>query len=364
MWYSKHHYAAQLAKTHTVFFVSSPTRWRLRDLISFGVKVHEVPEGVKVVEYRNNLPLSLLTKGLADRVAGMNARKLHKLAPPGDLLHWCFHPTQVVDQWIARAPGSLVIYHAVDPYHDVRHDSAFATACDLVVAVNPWYVDRYKQLNANCLLVPHGVSGEDRQYDDAAVADAGERWGRYAILAASLSQSVNYTLLTKVALRYARLRLVIAGELFPLDEKTEVMRETLLALPNVVYVGVKHPNQLRSLIRGAALGLISYDVEPTLETPVKATRTPLKVLTYLSQLRPVVSTNNSYVPALETRGHFKAESEDHFVRLVGDVLDGSITVDRSAVDRYLDSVDYRTLIQVILRRLAEVAASKRAPDVE
>jgi len=364
MWYSKHHYAAQLAKTHTVFFVSPPTRWRLGDLISFGVKVHEVPEGVKVVEYRNNLPLSLLTKGLADRVAGMNARKLSKLAPSGDLVHWCFHPTQVVDQWIARAPGGLVIYHAVDPYHDVRHDSAFASACDLVVAVNPWYVERYKQLNANCLLVPHGVSGEDRRYDDAAVSDARERWGHYAILAASLSQSVNYTLLTKVAARYAHLRLVIAGQLFPLDEKTEAMRKSLLALPNVVYVGVKHPNQLRNLIRGAALGLISYDVEPTLETPVKATRTPLKVLTYLSQLRPVVSTNNSYVPALETRGHFKAESEDHFVRLVGDVLDGSVTVDRSAVDRYLDSVDYRTLIEGILRRLAEVAASKRAPDVQ
>ena len=362
MWYSKHHYAAHLAKTHTVFFVSPPTRWRIGDLLSFGVKVHEVPEGVKVVEYRHNLPLSLLPPWLADRVAATIARKLRKLTAVRNPVHWCFHPTQVVDQWIAQAPGGRVIYHVVDPYHDLRHERAFARACDLIVAVNTWYVERYEQLNPNCLLVPHGVSIQDRRHDDALVAAARERWGRYAILAASFGRSVNYALLARVASRYKDLRLILAGQIFPLDNEAQALRESLLALPNVVYVGVKHPDELRNLICAAELGLIAYDVEPTLETPTNAGRTPLKVLTYLAQLRPVVSTSNSYVPTLEARGHFKAESEDHFVQLVGDVLNGSVAVERIAVDRYLDSVEYGTLIAGILGHLAEVSASRGVPE--
>ncbi|MFN3876464.1 MAG: hypothetical protein ACK4L7_11195, partial [Flavobacteriales bacterium] len=49
MWYSKHHYAAQLAQDHDVFFVSLPDRWRWTDLFSRRAKVSRVPEGVQVV---------------------------------------------------------------------------------------------------------------------------------------------------------------------------------------------------------------------------------------------------------------------------------------------------------------------------
>ncbi|MBL7939538.1 MAG: hypothetical protein JNL43_09280 [Flavobacteriales bacterium] len=351
MWYSKHHYAARLARSHKVYFVSLPDRWRWTDMFSFGVTVRAVAEGVNVVAYRNNLPLRFLPGPLARLVNRLNALKLRSLLPDGEVLFWCFHPTTVVQDKVLRKPGTRVIYHVVDPYQNLPNDSSFAKGSDLVVAINPWYLRYYSALNANCVLVPHGVRADDRTSDPATVKALQEKWGRYLVLATGLSHYLNYELLIAIAQRYPGLRMVIAGQSFHMRPALEELRERLFALPNVTYVGVKHPGDLKDLIRGAVAGLLTYDFEPTLAEPIAPGRTPLKVLTYLAQLCPVVSTNNSYVPALEGKGYFKAEDKAHFLELVGDIVEGRRAVDAPAVNTYLDSVDYDRLIVLILEGL-------------
>jgi len=241
----------------------------------------------------------------------------------------------------------------VDPYQSLRNDSSFAKRSDLVVAINPWYLEYYRKLNANCFLFPHGVRAEDRihQKPENSLSD---QWGKYAILATGLSQFVNYDLVIKCAKRYPDLRFLILGQLFPLERHLEELRDQLFALTNVTYLGVKHPSELKELVHGAAVGLLTYGIEPTSSIPLTAGRTPLKVLTYLAQHCPVVSTNNSYIIPLENKGHFKAETEEHFVGLIGDVLDGRLNLDSAAVDSYLDSVDYDKLIDGILTELSHV----------
>jgi len=355
MWYSKHHYAARLAKSHTVYFVSLPDRWRWTNLFSVGIKVRDTPEGVKVVQYHNNLPLRFLPGWLANMVTHLNALKLRKLLPEGGSLLWCFHPAVVADHPALRKSGTRVIYHVVDPYQNLPNDTVFARRSDLVVAINPWYLRYYSALNANCVLVPHGVRAEDRTHSPGAAEAFRVKWGKYVILASGLSHYLNYELLIDVVQRYPTLRLVLAGQLFPMRPALEAQRDRLFALPNVTYVGVKHPEALKDLIRGAVAGLLTYDLEPTLVEPIAPGRTPLKVLTYLSQLCPVVSTNNSYVPALEGKGHFKAENRSHFLTLVGELAEGTKRVDAEAVNAYMASVEYDTLIEHILDALVSNA---------
>ena len=45
MWYSKHHYAAELAKRHEVYFVNMPERWRPTDLFSWRAANAFMPVG-------------------------------------------------------------------------------------------------------------------------------------------------------------------------------------------------------------------------------------------------------------------------------------------------------------------------------
>ncbi len=365
MWYSKHHYAAFLAKSNTVYFVSTPDKWRWKDLFSMSAKVHEGSQGVKVVEYKNNLPLRFIPKWLADRVSRFNARKLGRLAPSGELVSWCFHPTSLLEGPALRRPGSKLIYHVVDPYQNLPNDSSFAKRSDLVVAINPWYLEYYLGLNPNCVLVPHGVREEDRGSDPEQVRAYQAKWGQYAVMAAGINYRTNYGLLIQVAKRYPDLHLVIVGQLFPLKAEQQGLRDSLFALPNVSYVGVKHPDKLRDIIRGARVGLVTYDFERTRDVPLGGEGTPLKVITYLAQSCPVISTINSYAPSLNGTGNFKAEDADHFVELVGRVLDGRIQIKLSAVNDYLDSVDYRRLTERIFSALGlDQAVVDSAPGLE
>lgn len=362
MWYSKHHYAAFLAKRYPVYFISLPDRWRWTDIFSIRAKVRTVKEGVHVVEYRNNLPLRLLPAPLATLVNGLNAWKLRRLAPSSDLVLWCFHPAAVVERKTLRRPSTKVVYHVVDPYQSLPNDSSFARNSDLIAAINPWYLDYYGEFNANCLLIPHGVRNEDRTPRLQQVSVHQQAWGRYAVMAAGINYRTNYILLQRVAKRYPDLRLVIVGQMFQLEPVQQEQREALMAMRNVTYLGVKHPDELRDIIRGACMGLVTYDFEPTRSTPVTGVGTPLKVITYLAQNCPAISTINSYVPALDGHGSYKAEDPEHFLELVGDVLEGRRGVDRAIVGRYLDSVDYSKLTERILDRLYRAPISVAEDD--
>lgn len=351
MWYSKHHYAAHLAREHTVYFISLPDKWRWTDLFSTGVKLRTTPEGVRVVEYRNNLPISALPNWLARWVELVNASKLRSIVPKGKVIFWCFHPVSAVQDRYGDLPQSRFIYHVVDPYQNLPNDRLFARRSDQVVAINSWYLGYYSELNSNCILVPHGVRTEDRQFDPERVEGFKARWGRYIILATGLNHFVNYELLLSIARRFSDIRLVIAGQIFSLEAAQQELRNALFDVPNVTYAGVQHPDELKNMIRGAAVGLLTYDFEETHSIPVKAGRTPLKVLTYLAQLCPVVSTNNSYVPLLDKAGYYKAEDRDHFLQLIDGLLKGKFGVDHGKVEAYLDSVEYGQLIDRIFLSL-------------
>lgn len=351
MWYSKHHYANRLAQDHTVYFVGLPDRWRIKDLFSFGVKVKETKEGVRVVEYRNNLPLRFLPNRLARIVSWFNGLKLKRLYPKEPVILWTYFPARLLAVDTLRRKGDKLVYHVVDPFQVLPSDTDVARKADLVVAINSWFLSYYRNINANCVLVPHGVRPTDRVTDPAEVKACQDRWGPYVVVAASLNHLTNYGLVSRVAERFPGIRVVLIGEMMPVPPDVAGIRKRLLDLPNVVHLGSMPPEGMRDIIGGAKAGLVTYDFMRTLSRPESGTRTPLKVLTYLAQSCPVITTVNSYIPELDGKAVFKAEDDAHFIDLVGRALSGQLGYDRSSVDRYLDAVDYGRLIDRILSAL-------------
>lgn len=357
MWYSKHHYAAVLAKDHEVYFVSPPDKWRWKDLFSTQVKITLTPENVRLVEYRNNLPLRFLPKPLTKLINRFNSYKISRIHTQGDIIHWCFHPSSLVRVATPQKPNSRIIYHVVDPFQSDPNDTPFAKRSDLVIAINKWYLSYYQKLNDNCILIPHGIRKEDRSNDPLRVSEFKKAYGAYAVMAAGINYRTNYALLLKLVDQLPTLNLVLVGQLFNLKGE-ETLRDELFAKSNVTYAGIMHPNDLRNLIAGASVGLVTYNFEVTRSVPVDAVGTPLKVITYLAQNCPVVSTINSYVPTLDNNGAFKAENSEHFVTLVDEVLRGSLKIEPFVVNSYLDSVEYSVLIYQILSKLNLEGSSK------
>lgn len=346
MWYSKHHYAAELAKRHEVYFVNMPKRWRPKDLFSWRARTFITTEGVHVVSYTNTLP-----RKLGAFIGRWGGRKIMRLRPGPNAICWSFNPLAFEECVAIRDAGAKLIYHTVDPYQSFPEDGPMARSADLMVCVNKWFFDYYERYNTHRLLVPHGVRPEDRLYDPAAVDKLRSEHGRYALFAASLSEYANFPLMTAVARRFPDTRLLVVGSKFPVSPSAELERDEFLAQPNVIYLGVQHPDELRNMVRAAAVGLLAYDFEVRRSVPVSGGRTPLKVLTYLAQHCPLVTTNNSYIPELEDKGCFKADTSEGFLRIMGDVLEGRLTVDKDSVDRYLDDVTYDKLIQRVFQAL-------------
>lgn len=353
MWYSKHHYAAELAKGHTVYFVSPPDKWRLRDLLSFKLELKPTPEGVIVVDYRNHLPLRMIPSFMARWMHYRTARKLSRLLEPDGNILWSFHPTPLVLQRPLRTQGNRFIYHVVDPYQSFAMDLPCAIAADLIVAVNPWFQDKYRKLNPNVLLIPHGVRSNDREQPQRFTGNYYERWSPYVVLAGGINMRLDYGLLVETMQRLPDLNLVMAGVMSPMVPDLEKLRIQLLALPNVAHVGVLPPDKLSILIDGSIAGLVAYPFEPKQEKPSQPYGS-LKPLTYLTHSKPVITTINCYIPELTGKGVYKVENRDEFITAVQQAAEGGIGVDKSTTERYLDEVSYGKLIVKILQAIPPI----------
>lgn len=351
IWYSKQHYAAQLAADHAVFFVGLTDRWRPMDLFRRKVTWQGTPEGVRVVKLSNPWPLRLVPRSWRERIARGAARRLSRILPEGELLIWAFHPTPVAAFLKRLVPGAKLIYQVVDDQGHDPSDRPFSATADLVLAVNGWFAGRYQALGRTCFVVPHGVRPVDRLYDPDQVAVYRQRWGRFILLVAGLNGYVDYQLLQQVSERFPDHPLLLLGTILPMEERARQALDRLLARANVHHLGAMPPGRMKDLVRAASVGLVAYDFEPTASEATGPGRTPLKAITYLSQHLPVVSTINSLIPELDGRGYFKAEDADDLLGRVAEVLEGRARVEVTAVDAYMDRVEYPELIRQVFSRL-------------
>jgi hypothetical protein len=299
---------------------------------------------------------------MADLVDRFNAVKLKRLYPRDPVILWAFYPTGLLAIRRLRRRRDQLVYHVVDPFQALPTDTTIARKADLVVAINPWFISYYRNINRNCILVPHGVRQVDRCIDPAGIAHHQKEWGRYVVVAAGLNHQTNYAILQATAKRYPDIRLVLIGELFAVPPDIAAVRDQLLEMSNVVHLGALNPDTMRSIVGGALAGLVTYDFQPTQVRPTKGGRTPLKAITYVAQECPVITTINSFIPELDGKAVYKAEDEQHFLHLVGEARAGTIGFDAQAVNSYLDRVGYDQLVHRILEALDAPSRSHSSVD--
>lgn len=352
MWYSKQHYAAELAKKHKVYFICPPKRWRLLDLFSRGVRLRKSAEGVYVVDYRNNLPIRILPRRLRHWAFRAQARKLSRLLSPdeGANILWSFCPTPVVLSSRLRTPGTKLIYHVVDPYHTFEADRSCAQQADLVVTVNNWFLGRYRELNPRTIMVPHGTRKPEvkAHASEELIPSA---WLPYAVLAGSIDDRIDHGLLIATAQALPQVNLILIGPLYAVPPDTSAKRRKLLDLPNVFHAGPIHPDKLSAIVQGSLAGLIAYFPEPYAKEPEKPTGTPHKALSYLTQLKPVISTYNCYIPSLEGKGIYKVEDTAGFIQHLEQAWKGMLHLDEGQVRAYVRDHAYSSLVAGILGHL-------------
>jgi teichuronic acid biosynthesis glycosyltransferase TuaH len=174
----------------------------------------------------------------------------------------------------------------------LRHESRQLRSVDTVVVCSPGLEERYRAMGVEPVLVPNGCDHElFAATDDAPLPTDVDLEPPIAGFVGHMTDRIDVTLLEAVAARGRSLLLV--GGPSPSFDMSRL--ESLLARPNVAWVGKKSFGELPSYLRVMDAGLLPYG-----DTAFNRGSFPLKVLEYLAAGRAAVSTPLPAVEWLDT----------------------------------------------------------------
>lgn len=237
--------------------------------------------GLLVVPPRRVPPLRRFNERWVER----QLREL--LADPGRAIVWTRSPTQELVEALSRLAPAVVVYECVDavdhfpgladtPWLEVFRaaERRLARLADVVVATSPPLADRFRPLDADVRLIPHGVDlfpwtlRQDRTAEETVLGFVG-----------SLDFRLDTPLLRTLATSRPDWQIRLFGVVGPgFDPKP------LADLPNLTIGPAVDHERLGEVLGSFDLGLLPY-----LDTPHYRSMNPLKNLELLAAGRPAVA---------------------------------------------------------------------------
>jgi glycosyltransferase involved in cell wall biosynthesis len=347
---SKKHVMTRLAKKNRVLWVNSlgnrAPRASTRDMMRIVDKLTKfagyLSEGP--VEVAPNI--HVITPLAIPSYSSAWARKVNEVAIVAtvkramrslgfsDPLLYTFVPASA---WVAGQLGeSHCVYHCVDEYSQfdgagddiAQLEAELIDKSDLVITCSSPLQASKSKLNANCVMVRHGVEQSHfaTALDPETEIPADIRdlpkpvFGFYGLVA----EWVDLEAMARVAEKYPHGSVVIVGE--HNNANAEGMAR-LRALPNVHFLGRKPYATLPGYCKAFDVALL-----PFIKNELTENANPLKLREYLAAGLPVVSTDIPEAKAVAERGVYLADGADAFVTRVGEALSGGAGPDRARSD--------------------------------
>jgi hypothetical protein len=347
LWFSKHHYAYELSKLgNKVYFINAPKKWSFSHFFNRNIQISNYSKNLFIVNYNNPIPIRLFLK-LAIYINDFFVSKAlkKKLNIQSNDLQWTFDPLRFVYFPLC----SRIIYHVADPYMSLYPTKythhVLAQKSLKIVCTSPHYVDFYqKQGYVKTLYMPHMVSSEEFDIDQKIVDTLKQKYGHYILLVGTINSDVDIELLKSIADLNLDAKLLIAGSVH-IDKQ---IFETLSNQKNILYLGVINAKLLKNYINASQVCITGYYF--TLNKGV-GSGSPLKMLHYLSQYKPIVTSINSEIPELENIAIYRAHDKNTFLELIKKALNNTLFVNQDAVSSYLQKHQYPIAIQKILENV-------------
>ncbi len=342
VWHTQLHYAHQLSENHDVVYMEPPEKWNVwRILTLFKLGVKQISPSLRVIRYFNLLPSNIGSAATVvnDKVNMWRSKWVFGGKKP-DIV-WHFDPFRSFHLY--REGDVTHLYHVIDPFYDKRLDRKLAQYSDLVVVTSPRFVEYYKDLNSNTMLIQQGVDPllvdgfNDLENEDV----------RQMVLLGSLTDKVNYGWIREAVSRTS-MRLLIIGPDLIRDDNVRLEFKALCQLSEVEWTGALSPDEYLPLLRPGSLGLIAYRTDIKDE---QVMRSPLKVISYISRKMPVLTNIDCEIPELEGPAINRVDSLDEFISGTMAYKSQGPSFDNKIVHSYLLSRRYDLLIMSILDRL-------------
>lgn len=344
IWYSKQHYANELSKLgYQVIFIESPKYWNWRNIFNFKINQTKIKENLKIISYNNNLPIRIFPKTFKLLNDTLNLLKLKKIITK-DAITWTFDPIRFSD---FKITGKQV-YHVVDPYMILpstkEFDLSIAKNSDVIICTSTDYLKHYsnKFPEKKVLHIPHLISEDEFNVNEDEVKRINNELGHFVLFTGTLNRDVDFNLLYDTA-KSINTKLVLIGK--DNDEKS-IYERGLLNQQNISFLGVKHAQDIKNYIAASQVCIVAYDFELKKRGE---NRSPLKILNYISQFKPVVTTIRSEIPTLNNQIIYEASNKEDFIKKVQQGLNNNLTINRDLTKKYLSDHTYTKGINKILK---------------
>lgn len=347
-WFLKHHYANELAALgFEVFFLNPVSRWRASRALARSVRISSVRPRLSVVEYSNPLPVRV-ARGVAQKINDWRAlTRLRPLAKGKQIVLWQFDPFRFAHNYLGAQCRK--VYHVADPYEGLLFDKTSAATADLIVCTSNAFLPRYAMFGKRVLYLPHAISSHDCEPDPEGSRSLKARFGRYILHAGSMTDLLDFEIFREICRRFPEHRLVLVGPEHPLSAQNAAILRDCRAEPNFVYEGIVDAAQLRAYVGGAEVGIVAYTF-PRQHDAIPNSSS-LKVLHYLGQRKPVVSSINIEDLALRGSAVYCAQNLGEYMGVLRDILEGRKTVDREEIDTFLSDRSYSQAIARVFEAL-------------
>ncbi len=357
IWHTQLHYAYQLSKTFRVFYVDPPLPWKPGNLINFSTEVRSVSDTLTVIRYKNWIPATVGRAALLinDWVNKILVKKvMRKSGTYSRLIIWHFDPYRFLFNF-RKNRNVKHIHHVIDPVAGFHYDEEMAAKADMVVVTSPKFLEHYHSLNKNTIRIGQGADLEffKKKFNNETLR-AQPSWNSIMLLG-TFSDEIDYRLLQLIAEKYPG-KLVLIG---PDKTDAEGPRQTIEKLkktPGVTWMGPMNPEAFHMHLLACRVGIITYTFTNYERNNL---RSPLKVISYLACGKSIISNIDCEIPQLTNKAIYIVDNDDAYFRMIDESYGNRLYFDDEKVKEYLESIDYRKLIDSIFRKLDESSPDKR-----
>ena len=346
VWHTQLHYAYELSRFFHVLFINPPVPgFNFSHNLSFKKKY--VNDNLIIVNYVRLIPSTFGKIGLIinDFLTSISL-KINLYKNTKRIILWRIDHFRL--HYLSFINAEKKIYHVIDHWINFEEDEMLAKESDLVVYTSPRFAEHYQKLNSLSINIPQGVSRDEFNTDTNIVKELIKKYKTFLFTCGTISDSVDIDILCIVADSFPDLNLLVAGPVIIKDQLRLQSFNELKNKSNVTYLGIIPGKELKNYIKASLICLIHYPFSLQEKFSV---RSPLKVLSYLAQMKPIVTSYNSEIDYLRNKAIFQAGNIDEYINYIRKILNHEITVKPDEIKQYLETVEYENLIKRILAEL-------------
>lgn len=117
---------------------------------------------------------------------------------------------------------------------------------------------------------------------------------------------------------------------------------------NIEYLGTVPATELKNYIAASKCCLLLYKFD--LKKAI-GTGSPLKVMNYLAQFKPVISSIDPEIPQFLGNSIYWAKNHEDYLSLIDQANENLLSTDNEKIKSYLNEHKYPELINTVLRKL-------------